>query len=170
MVNPSLLESIFRLIFFLSSLRDFEQYLTFFEGKNSSLNYNIWRSFCSFWYSQTYQQESSFLFMTSLLDLHTHRKVESNQENNRVQFSRDIILRNVCVGDKGTMCQRENGVRGVFSLSFFFLTVYDVTKKLYLAGIWSTIQKRAKRTPDIIVETTLIIFSFQFTRLQPLGQ
>ena len=55
MVNPSLLESIFRLIFFLSSLRDFEQYLTFFEGKNSSLNFDIWRSFCSFWYSRTYQ-------------------------------------------------------------------------------------------------------------------
>ena len=47
-----------------------------------------------------------------------------------------------------------NEVRTVFSLSFLSLKGNDVTKKLDMARTWSTIQKQAKRTPDIIVKTT----------------
>ena len=39
----------------------------------------------------------------------------------------------------------------VFTIAFI---VNDVTRKLYTVGIYSTVEKRAKRTPDIIVETT----------------
>ena len=42
-----------------------------------------------------------------------------------------LLLRNACVGDEGTMCLRENEVRAVFSLSFFSLRGYDVTKKVW---------------------------------------
>ena len=40
-----------------------------------------------------------------------------------------IFMRNVCVGDEGTMCSKENEVKAVFSRSFLSLRGYDVTKK-----------------------------------------
>ena len=42
------------------------------------------------------------------------------------------------------------------SLWFFALTVNDVTRKLCMVGIRSTVEKRAKRMPDFIVETTIL--------------
>ena len=48
-----------------------------------------------------------------------------------------------------------NGVTAVFSLLFFFLTVYDVTKKAWYGRNMVNWTDRAKRTWDTIVETTL---------------
>ena len=75
--------------------------------------------------------------------------------NDRGKYVKKFILRNACVGDQGTMCLRENKVRAVFSLSFFFLRGYDVTKKALKGWNMVTIQKQAKRMPDIAVETTI---------------
>ena len=41
-----------------------------------------------------------------------------------------------------------------FSRSFLFYTVNDVRRKPYMVEIHSTVEKRAKRTPDTTVETT----------------
>ena len=57
-----------------------------------------------------------------------------------------------------TMAQcvkRENEVLALLSLSFFSLTVYDVTRKLDMVETYSTVRKQAKRMPDTIVETTI---------------
>ena len=38
-----------------------------------------------------------------------------------------------------------------------FLNIYDCQiRKLHMVGIHSTVEKRAKRTPDITVETTFV--------------
>ena len=48
----------------------------------------------------------------------------------------------------------KSGGKSKLSLSFLAPTVNDATRKLFMVGIHSTVEKRAKRTPDIIVETT----------------
>ena len=48
----------------------------------------------------------------------------------------------------------KSGAKSQSSPSFLAYTVNDVTRKLNTVGIHSTVKKRAKRTPDIIVETT----------------
>ena len=47
---------------------------------------------------------------------------------------------------------------GIFSF-ISFLRGYDNTKKLDMAGTWSTIRKQVKRTPDTTVETTFLFRS-----------
>ena len=49
----------------------------------------------------------------------------------------------------------KSSAKSRFSLSFLASTVNDVTRKLYMVGIHSTVEKRAKRMPDILVETAL---------------
>ena len=77
-----------------------------------------------------------------------------------------ILLRNVCVGDDGRMCQRENGVRAVLSLSFFTLRVYEVTKKAFMFGYARLYKNMQKRMPDTIVETTYSLFVCFYTTLR----
>ena len=48
----------------------------------------------------------------------------------------------------------KRGSKSQLSLSFLSFTVNDVTRKLYMVGTHSTVEKRAKRMPDITVETT----------------
>ena len=48
----------------------------------------------------------------------------------------------------------KNGGKSLFSVSFLSSTVNDVRRKLYMVGIHSTVEKRAKRMPDTTVETT----------------
>ena len=48
----------------------------------------------------------------------------------------------------------KSGAKSGFSLSFLASTVNDITRKLYMVGIHLTVEKRAKRMPDILVETT----------------
>ena len=50
----------------------------------------------------------------------------------------------------------KSGAKSPFSLSFLASTLNDVTRKLYTIGTQSTVEKRAKRMPDIIVETTIL--------------
>ena len=52
------------------------------------------------------------------------------------------------------MCCRENEARAVFPLSFLSVNVMMSQRKVDTVGTWLTIRKRAKRMPDILVETT----------------
>ena len=62
----------------------------------------------------------------------------------------------MCVLETTAQCvMRENEVLALLSLSFFSLTVYDVTRKLDVVETYSTVRKRAKRMPDTFVETTI---------------
>ena len=48
----------------------------------------------------------------------------------------------------------KSDAKSQFSLSFLASTVNNITIKLYTVGIHSTVEKWAKRMPDIFVETT----------------
>ena len=68
------------------------------------------------------------LFLQSYIHLQQHTMSRSCDPY-RGKYIRKFIFRNAFVGDEGTMCLRENKVRAVFSLPFFSLRGYDVTKK-----------------------------------------
>ena len=60
----------------------------------------------------------------------------------------------MCVGGDSTLCLRENGIRVVLSLSFFSLTVYDVTKKALCGRNMFDCTEMSKKSVRSIVETT----------------
>ena len=92
--------------------------------------YNIWHSFCSFSYSQTYQWESQL----SIYDVIVDKKSYSREW----QFS--------FIGGASKS--------GIFSLIFVLNSLWR-HKESFLVGTWSTIGKQEKRLPDITVEATV---------------
>ena len=52
-----------------------------------------------------------------------------------------------------TKCIKSGG-KSQFSLSFLPSAVNDARRKLYMVGIYLTVEKRAKRMPDATFETT----------------
>ena len=60
-------------------------------------------------------------------------------------------------GEFGDMYEcRNKSLRAALSLLFFASIVNDVRRKPQGVEIQSTVEKRAKRTPDIKVETTFL--------------
>ena len=60
----------------------------------------------------------------------------------------------------------KSGVKRSLSLSFFLLQFMTSQRKLYMVGICSTVQKRAKRTLDATVETTHLMPLKKLTHVQ----